>query len=219
MVVGVTALTLAACASEDGATTSPSSEPPATTVAPTTTIAAAASTTTGAATGFGDIPEECQELIREVLLLLEPAASEIDWSNATIEQHIMLMNALAGASIESTAGCEEVPDITAEEGAAQVLEFARAEAPGTVAYLEHVISIPPLEEEIEVTGECQADLATLEKIIADGVPMVELPLNKAMVALDLIGTINFCPLQVAGEFTFREETQAFIAGLEHLAGG
>jgi hypothetical protein len=55
--------------------------------------------------------------------------------------------------------------------------------------------------------------------MAEGVPLIELPLNKAMVALDLILTLNSCPLEVAGEFTFRDETQAFIAGLEHLAGG
>jgi len=109
-------------------------------------------------------------------------------------------------------------DVTREERIELMLEVARTEARGTVGYFEHLFSLEPLEEDIPVTGECAADIATLETIIAEGVPMLELPLNKALVAKSLIGTLNFCPLQVAGEFTFREEVQAFIAGLEHLTG-
>lgn len=217
--VVVLALAVAACVNQNETTTTPSSDPPATTVAPTTTVSVAPTSTAASATGVDDLPPECLELLREVLLLIEPVASQIDWSTATIEQHIELANSMGGASIESVEGCEEPPDVTSAVGDELILEFARAEAPGTVDYLEHVMAIPPLDEEIEVTGECRPDIATLEKIMAEGVPLIELPLNKAMVALDLILTLNSCPLEVAGEFTFRDETQAFIAGLEHLAGG
>ncbi|MGH8925721.1 MAG: hypothetical protein ACRDWA_13960 [Acidimicrobiia bacterium] len=152
----------------------------------TTTVAAArdtTTTTTAPATttteredviGIEDIPPECRAVIVEVLRLLEPAVADVDWANATIEDHIALANELDGASIEGVEGCDEVNlDVHEEFGSDLLIEFAQSEAPGTVGYLEAIRSLRASFDGTEANGDCLTALATLEAIVEEGVPMAE----------------------------------------------
>lgn len=145
--------------------------------------------------------------------------SDIEWENATIEDHIAVANELGSASVDSVAECENIDlDMTDEEGSALFLAVAQREAPGAVGYFESILSMTVSLYGKEVTGDCLTDLATLETIIDEGTPMIELPLAEQWLVLQLTGSINYCSLQTQGEFYFREEVQEFFAGFEHLGG-
>ncbi|HWL49275.1 MAG TPA: hypothetical protein VNT92_05310, partial [Acidimicrobiia bacterium] len=148
-----------------------------TTVAQTTTTTTAETTTTAAEQGADveDIPPECVAEISGILQVFEPAVEGIDWENATIDDHLQVMTTLAGTSIGDTAACENVElDMTEEEGAALFLEVAEQEAPGAVGYFTAIMAINEALDGRQSTGECRADIATFEDVVAGGIPFVDL---------------------------------------------
>jgi hypothetical protein len=198
-----------------GATSTAVVEQATTTVAETTTTATAESTTIAAeqAAGVEDIPPECVAEIAAILQVFEPAVEGIDWENATIMDHIQVMTSLAGNSIGDTAACENVDlDVSEEEGVALFLEVAEQEAPGAVGYFAAIMAINEELGERQSTGECQADIATFEDVVAGGVPFVDLPLPEQWLVLNLMGSIGFCNLQTQGELISRPEVEEFLAG-------
>ena len=198
-----------------GATSTAVVEQATTTVAETTTTATAESTTIAAeqAAGVEDIPPECVAEIAAILQVFEPAVEGIDWENATIMDHIQVMTSLAGNSIGDTAACENVDlDVSEEEGVALFLEVAEQEAPGAVGYFAAIMAINEELGERQSTGECQADIATFEDVVAGGVPFVYLPLPEQWLVLNLMGSIGFCNLQTQGELISRPEVEEFLAG-------
>jgi hypothetical protein len=219
-------LLLAACAggagetgtttgSEANGNTSTSVVAEATTTVARTTSTTAETTTTAAeqAAGVEDIPPECVAEIAAILQVFEPAVEGIDWENATIEDHIQVMTSLAGTSIGDTAACENVDlDVSEEEGVALFLEVAEQEAPGAVGYFAAIMAINEELGERQSTGECQADIATFEDVVAGGVPFVDLPLPEQWLVLNLMGSIGFCNLQTQGELISRPEVEEFLAG-------
>jgi hypothetical protein len=192
-----------------------------TTVAETTTTTGAETTTTASeqVAGVEDIPPECVAEISAILQVFEPAVEGIDWENATIDDHLQVMMALAGTSVGETAACENVElDMTEEEGAALFLEVADQEAPGAVGYFKAILDINEALGDRQSTGECQADIAIFEDVVAGGVPFVDLPLPEQWLVLNLMGSIGFCSLQTQGELRFRPEVEEFLAG-SPFAGG
>ena len=186
-----------------------------TTVAQTTTTTRVETTSTAAEQGAGieDIPPECLTALSEVLTTFEPAVQGIDWENATIDDHLQVMMTLSSASIGDTSGCENVElDMTEEDGAALFLEVAEQEAPGAVGYFTAIMAINEALDGRQSTGECQADIAIFEDVIAGGVPFVDLPLPEQWLVLNLMGSIGFCNLQTQGELRFRPEVEEFLAG-------
>lgn len=222
----VMTLMLAACsggAGDTATTTSPDAsrstavEQATTTVAETTTTATAESTTTAGEQGASieDIPPECLAEISAILQVFEPAVEGIDWETATIMDHIQVMTSLSGTSIGDTAACENMDvdvDVSEEEGVALFLEVAEQEAPGAVGYFAAIIAINEELGERQSTGECQADIATFEDVVAGGVPFVDLPLPEQWLVLNLMGSIGFCNLQTQGELISRPEVEEFLAG-------
>jgi len=186
-----------------------------TTVAQTTTTTAAEMTTTATEQGAGveDIPPECVAELSGILQVFEPAVEGIDWENATIDDHLQVMMALAGTSIGDTAACENVElDMTEEEGAALFLAVAEQEAPGAVGYFAAVMAMNEALGERQSTGDCQTDIATFEDVVAGGAPFVDLPLPEQWLVLNLMGSIGFCNLQTQGELISRPEVGEFLAG-------
>jgi hypothetical protein len=208
---------------EGDSTTTPSSggETTSTTLvaAPTTTAPTASTAADEGTVDIEDIPPACVDVIRELLLAFEPAVKDIDWEQATIEDHLQVITALAGVSIGDTSGCEDVQlDVTDEEGTALFFAVAEREAPGAVGYFKAIMEINAALDGKESTGDCQTDIATFEEFVAGGVPWVDLPLPEQWLVLNLMGSIGFCSLQTQGELMFRDETQAFLAG-SPFAGG
>lgn len=210
---GDTSTTAGAAVDETTATQPIVDEETTTTVLQTTTMAEP--TTSAAATGVGieDIPPECVEAMSGLLQTFEPAVQNIDWENATIDDHLQVMIALASASFGDISGCENVEmDMTDEEGSALFLEVAQQEAPGAVGYFTAIMEINEALEGRTSTGECAADIALFEEVVAGGVPWVDLPLPEQWYVMNLMGSIGFCSLQTQGELRFRDEVVAFLAG-------
>ncbi len=191
--------------------------PPPTT---TTTVEETTSTAAASEASIEDIPPECLAVMSEVLRAFEPAVKDIDWDTATIDDHLQVMMALAGTSIGDTTGCEEDTGLsmTDEEGAALFLEVAEQEAPGAVGYFAAILAINEALGDRQSTGECAADIATFEEVVAGGVPWVDLPLPEQYLVLNLMSSIGFCSLQTQGELRFRPEVEEFLAG-SPFAGG
>lgn len=188
-----------------------------TTIASSTTVAAGE----GGKVSIDDIPPECMAVIRSLLAIIEPAVSDIDWESATINEFIIATNRMAGSSIGSTDGCAEAEvdlEATEEEGAALFMELAAAEAPGAVGYFQRMLEIQDEQGDLEAVGECQPDVETFEAIVAEGVPMLDLPLGKQIVVLGLMGSLGYCSLQTQGELFYRPEVQEFLAGVDLTAG-
>lgn len=178
----------------------------------TTTTAEPATTTSTAAVGVEDIPPECVGLISEVLHIYEPAVSDIDWDDATIEDHLQVIMALGSASISDVGACDIDLAVTDEEGADLFLAIARQEAPGAVGYFEAMLAMTEALGGREATGDCRTDIATFEGVVAGGVPWVDLPLPEQWLVLSLMNSIGYCSLQTQGELRFREEVEEFLAG-------
>ena len=198
-----------------GATSTAVVEQATTTVAETTTTATAESTTIAGEQGarIEDIPPECLAEISAILQVFEPAVEGINWETATIMDHIQVMTSLSGTSIGDTAACENVDlDVSEEEGVALFLEVAEQEAPGAVGYFAAIMAINEELGERQSTGECQADIATFEDVVAGGVPFVDLPLPEQWLVLNLMGSIGFCNLQTQGELISRPDVEEFLAG-------
>ncbi|MGH8947759.1 MAG: hypothetical protein ACRDXF_02780 [Acidimicrobiia bacterium] len=102
--------------------------------------------------------------------------------------------------------------MTEEEGAALFLEVAEQEAPGAVGYFTAIMAINEALDGRQSTGECQADIAIFEEVVAGGVPWVDLPLPEQWLVLNLMSSIGFCNLQTQGELRFRPEVEEFLAG-------
>ena len=160
-----------------------------------------------------DIPPDCLAAISGLLQVFEPAVENVDWEQATINDHLGVMMALSSASVPDTSVCEDVDlDLSDAEGTALFFAVAQQEAPGAVGYFAAVIEINEALGDRQSTGECRADIALFEEIVAGGVPWVDLPLPEQWLVLNLMSSIGFCPLQVQGELRFRPEVEEFLAG-------
>ena len=232
----VLAMTLAGCGGGTGDTATTSAEAgnastsaaaaaeSSTTLPLTTTTTVDQTTSTAAASeaSIEDIPPECLAVMSEILKTFEPAVKDIDWDTATIEDYLQVMTALAGASIGDTSGCDDSElsefSMTDEEGSALFLEVAEQEAPGAVGYFAAILAINEALGDRQSTGECAADIALFEEVVAGGVPWVDLPLPEQFLTLNLMSSIGFCSLQTQGELRSRPEVEEFLAG-SPFAGG
>ncbi len=209
--------TLGTVVGDTASTQPPVAEDTTTTVAAVATTTAPASTTTGveAGTGVGieDIEPHCLAAIASILQTFEPVVRDIDWEDATIEDHLRVMTDLASASFVDTAGCDDVQlEVTDEEGAALFLAIAEMEAPGAVGYFSAILDINEALGGRAATGECTEDIELFEEVVAGGVPWVDLPLPEQWYVMNLMGSISFCSLQTQGELRFRDEVEDFLAG-------
>ena len=207
-------------------TTSVSTVPTTTaTTSPTTTTTVAATTTTvsgGGTAGVGleDIPPECVAVMTALLQAFEPVVKDIDWETATIDEHLGVMMSMASVSFPDTSGCDDAQmamsndqlDITDEAGSALFYELANQVAPGAVGYFMAIVEINEALDGRSSTGECAADIAIFEDVVAGGVPWVELPLPEQWFVLNLMSSIGYCNLQTQGELRSRPEVDEFLAG-------
>ncbi|HWL50669.1 MAG TPA: hypothetical protein VNT92_12395, partial [Acidimicrobiia bacterium] len=90
--------------------------------------------------------------------------------------------------------------------------------PGAVGYFTAIMAINEALDGRQSTGECRADIATFEDVVAGGIPFVDLALPEQWLVLNLMGSIGFCNLQTQGELISRPEVGEFLAG-SPFAGG
>jgi hypothetical protein len=85
-----------------------------------------------------DLPVQCVEAITNVLVAVEPVASEIDWDNATDAD----VEAVTDAGLEAGDAFdpEVCPDVGVDEARAAWLEIAADVAPGSSGYVEFIFA-------------------------------------------------------------------------------
>ncbi len=192
----------------------------------TTTSEASQTTTTTAAdnpqvVGIGDIPQECIDAFAGFLREIEPYVADIDWENATtadLEQLGNDLEPLSSAYDDSVAGtnCDNIQlDASDEESFQFMIDMAKREAPGTVAYLEWVeqIATSVTDPGTQASGDCESDIAALQAIVDEGGTMVDLPLGDLSKVSGLIASISTtCSASRAAEFLNQPDVAAFMNG-------
>jgi hypothetical protein len=85
-----------------------------------------------------ELPADCVEAITNVLVAVEPVASEIDWDNPTDAD----MEAVTDAGLEASDAFdpEVCPDVGVDEARAAWLEIAADIAPGSSGYVEFIFA-------------------------------------------------------------------------------
>ncbi|MGC2241107.1 MAG: hypothetical protein WA726_09730 [Acidimicrobiia bacterium] len=192
----------------------------------TTTSEASQTTTTTAAdnpqvVGIGDIPQECIDAFAGFLREIEPYVADIDWENATtadLEQLGNDLEPLSSAYDDSVAGtnCDNIQlDASDEESFQFMIDMAKREAPGTVAYLEWVeqIATSVTDPGTQASGDCESDIAALQAIVDEGGTMADLPLGDLSTVSALITSISTaCSASRAAEFLSQPDVAAFMNG-------
>ena len=211
-------LLLAACGGGEGGgtTVAPEEETP-TTVAVDTTDG-----DDGPSVGLDEIPQECIDAFAAYLRDIESVVESVDWENATMEELEDLGTALDPATTEfenATAdlGCEDINvDATDEESFDYMIELARDEAPGTVAYLEMIRGMAGEfgeDSDIPVAGDCETDIATLQGLVDEGGTMQDRTMAEIVAIGNLVTSITTnCEQGRALEFLGAEDVTNFMGG-------
>jgi hypothetical protein len=218
------AVVSAACAGSGGGSTTTAAEEEAT----TTAAAPAATTTTaaeeegeGPAIGLDEVPQECIDQFVEFLQAIEPIVEPIDWANATMADLEELGTQLEPLSdefdtaIDENSECANLNVEASDEETFEVMiEIARDEAPGTVAYFEWIrdFAVEPAGGS-EVSGDCETDIAAMQAIIDEGGTMADLPLAELTAVGELMTAISTeCSRERADEFLASEDVLAWLGG-------
>ena len=93
-----------------------------------------------AITSLDDVPEVCREAMADFLREIEPVVEPIDWENATMADFEQIAiefeeKATEFEAVSVDVGCDDL-NFDDDASAAILIEFARAEAPGAVGFLE-----------------------------------------------------------------------------------
>ena len=175
-------------------------------------------------TDVSDLPDECIELVTDMLQEIEPVVSQIDWESATLDDLDTLMADLddefeALDDFEADAGCAryEFEDDTASFDA--MLELAEDEAPGAVGWLTFIrdmfSAFPGSGEEPSAEGgpaDCESAIAYLEEVIAEGGTMSSLPLSEVTAVSQAFTVVTTdCDMATMSEFVEREDVTAFLS--------
>jgi hypothetical protein len=176
----------------------------------------------GPTVGLDEIPQECIDAFGDYLREIEAIVEPIDWENATMEEMEEVGTALDPATTqfeEATAdsGCEDINvDATDEESFDFMIELARDEAPGTVAYLEMIRGMVGEfgeEADIPVAGDCETDIATLQALIDEGGTMQDRTFPEIAAIGNLVTSITTnCDQDRALEFMGAEDVTNFMRG-------
>jgi hypothetical protein len=217
------AVVSAACAGTGGGstTTAGTDEATTTTAALAATTTAAAEEEEGPAIGLDEVPQECIDQFVEFLQVIEPIVEPIDWASVTaadLEELGTQLEPLTeefDTAIDENSECANLNiEASDEETFEAMIEIARDEAPGTVAYFEWVRDFTGESAEgPEISGECETDIATMQAIIDEGGTMAEIPLNELTGISNLLSAIQAeCSPERMTEFFSQEDVMAFISG-------
>jgi hypothetical protein len=165
--------------------------------------------------GFDDMPEECVDALAGFLRAIEPAVEGIDFESSTAEDLEALGEDLESLGEEYSTTIEELdcpePDGSDDEAFAAVIELARREAPGTVAYLEWAQGLASGIVGAEASGDCETDIAALQVFVDEGGTISELNMAQVLEVGTLVGSIaTVCSPERAEEFFAEEDVAAFL---------
>lgn len=229
-----------ASATTEAASTTTASTTTAPTTAPATTEAAAAPSTSAAddtagdtsdatsdegpastiiVESFDDMPPECRQIMVDFLKTIEPTVSAYDWENtATLGDFQVVSETL---DVEFTAmdetitetGCDAYDFADDADSIGPMIEIAEAEAPGTVGWLQFLVSLS--EEPVTnpaLPQDCDGAIAYVEDLIASAGTMNEVPFKDLTDVSQVLSTIqSACDPTVAGDFLARPDVTEFLS--------
>ena len=183
-----------------------------------------------------DIPEECRELMGDVLERMEPLVEDVDWENADLSQLETLGEDLDAEFAEmeaemDDAGCNdfELADDTSME---PLIEIAEDRAPGTVAYLEFIqrlqedfseVTIPDVtvpegddgegEDAGDVPQDCQGAIDYVRGLMDEHDSMMEMSLSELTGVSNATTVISSqCTVDEMNSFFSDPEVSAWMSG-------
>jgi hypothetical protein len=190
-----------------GAGTPEASAPDATTT-PAETTGPSPTTTPD----LSDEVQGCIDAFVRFLVDIEDIVSGFDFAEATLFDFQSFSLALVPAGealLERVRGmrCADPDGTPSDDLVPMLLDIARTEAPGSVAYLELLIA----SSELDIAGSCTEDIATLQGYVDDGGTVADLPVEERFHAFSLAASIDgTCSLRTAGEFLNRDEVARFL---------
>jgi hypothetical protein len=152
---------------------------------------------------INDIPEECRDLMGDMLERIEPIVEEVDWENADMASMQSISEELdaevSGMDAEmEEAGCNDF-ELADDASMDTFIELAEDRAPGTVAYFEFIqrlqedfaeitipdVSVPEgdgaeidLGDTGDVPQDCDGAIAYVEDLMDEHESMMEMPIDE-----------------------------------------
>lgn len=172
---------------------------------------------------ISELPDECVDLVTDMLQEIEPLVSEIDWETASLDDLEALMAEVedefeALDEIEEDSGCARYEFADDAESFDAMLELAEEEAPGAVGWLTFIrdmfATMPGSGEDAAEGGpaDCDEAIAYLEDVIAEGGTMSSLPLSEVTAVSQAFTVVTTdCDAATMGEFIEREDVSAFLS--------
>jgi hypothetical protein len=186
-----------------------------------------------------DIPDECRDLLEDMLKQIEPLVEDIDWENADLSEMESfgeeLEAEMSGMEEEfDESGCDdyELGDDTSME---PLIDLARDEAPGTVAYLEWIqgiqedfaditipdisipdisipdISIPDISLPADAPQDCDSAIAAFEDLMAEYDTLMDMSIEEMGTYATVSGAITTtCSFDDISVFYERDDVNAFL---------
>lgn len=175
---------------------------------------------------IGDIPQECIDAFVGYLREIEPVLEEVDWANATMADFEGIAESLEAVTEDyevtiADSDCDDLEvDASGEESFEYMIDLAREEAPGTVPYFEMIRDFAEGfgggfgdDSDAIVSNDCETDIASLQTIVDEGVPMQEMPASDLGVIGGLITSISAnCSQDRSIEFFSQDDVSAFMEG-------
>ena len=182
-----------------------------------------------------DIPDECIDLMGDLLQRIEPMVEDVDWENADLSELSSIGEDLntefSGMDAEmESAGCNQYQLEDADSMDA-LIDIAKDKAPGTVAYLEFIknLSADFSAGEVDTGGDngdngdggdagdvpqdCDGAIGYMEDLMGQYDHMADMTLNDltAMSNANQVITTQ-CSLQQMNDFFQRNDVQEWMSG-------
>ena len=151
---------------------------------------------------INDIPEECLDMMGDMLEQIEPIVEDVDWENADLASMESITEELdaefSGMDDEmEEAGCNDF-ELADDASMDALIDLAEDRAPGTVAYFEFIqrlqedfseitlpdVSVPEgddgaadLGDTGDVPQDCDGAIAYVEDLMDQYDSMMEMPIN------------------------------------------
>jgi hypothetical protein len=155
--------------------------------------------------------QRCVDAFMTYLEDIEDVVDGFDFSGASLleYQDVLMKLVPAGeALVDRVKGmrCAVLDGTPSEEMAAIIVDIARTEAPGSVPYLELLLS----SSEYPVEG-CLKDIATLQRYVDAGGTVRDLSVEERYHVFGLVASISAtCSLQTGGRFLSTSEMERFL---------
>jgi hypothetical protein len=225
-IILISAITLlAACGgtSNDGSAGAGSGDTSASTAAPSATDSTGttiASDDTIVVESFGDMPQECIDLLSAFLKQIEPTAAVIDWNTATLAD-FKTFTAQYKAESDSfdaqslAAGCNKYSLSGSDEKQfEQMAELAAAEAPGAVGFVEFLgaISAGTAVTAGSIPSDCAGTIAAIEPYLGKGTMNALTMAEVTTLSQLMTGVRTNCSADESSAFFARADITAFVSG-------